>query len=762
VKRLGKQWVLVWIGALVLVSAVGHAATQAETRWPRQTLGHGADGIAFVDNRLCQQCHPQSFQDWLGSHHEQAMQPATKQTVLGDFHDVSFTHQEVTSRFFTREGKYFVNTEGPDGQMADFEISYTFGVEPLQQYLIPLPGGRLQSFPIAWDTQKKRWFDLYPQENAKPGEALHWTGLYQTWNAMCAECHSTNLQKNYDPKTNAYQTTWSAVNVSCQACHGPGERHVAWARAPSEAATYGDKGLVVNFTALDGPGQVEQCARCHARRHRVSVNDAHGRPLLDDFMPELLRQGLYYPDGQIHDEVYVYGSFLQSKMYHAGVRCTDCHQPHNLKLRAPGNTLCVQCHQAQPDKRFPTLSAKTYDAPTHHFHPADSAGAQCVNCHMPAKTYMVLDARRDHSIRVPRPDLSVTYDTPNACTGCHLGRTARWAADTLKTWYGGKTTPHYVDILVAGRAGRSEAVPALVRLAGTAEQPAIVRATALELLRQYGTAGAPALMTALQDSNALIRTTAVGAMDGFPSQARLAAVGPLLRDPIRAVRLEAARVLASVSNDSFASTQRADFEAALDEFTAVQWAMADTPGAHLNLAVLATQQGQPAVAEQAYRTALRLDPAFLPARFNLATLYNQTGRNADAEHVLREALHYAPTEGELYYSLGLLLAEEQRLDEGVEMLGKARELLPQRARIHYNYGLTLQHLNRRAEAEAALLAAHQLEPKDAKVLHALAIFYIQTQHWGSAATYAEQLVRLYPNAPEPRQMLDWIRQHQGR
>ena len=171
-QRLGKRGVLAWIGAMALVSGVAHAPPLAAAPWPRQALGHGADGIAFVDNRLCQPCHPQVFQDWLGSHHEQAMQPATTHTVRGDFHNTSFTHQGITSRFFTSDGKYVVNTEGPDGQMADFEIPYTFGVEPLQQYLIPLPGGRLQSFPVAWDTQKQRWFHLYPQENAKPGEAF--------------------------------------------------------------------------------------------------------------------------------------------------------------------------------------------------------------------------------------------------------------------------------------------------------------------------------------------------------------------------------------------------------------------------------------------------------------------------------------------------------------------------------------------------------------------------------------------------------------
>ncbi|MCZ6873009.1 MAG: tetratricopeptide repeat protein, partial [bacterium] len=403
-----------------------------------------------------------------------------------------------------------------------------------------------------------------------------------------------------------------------------------------------------------------------------------------------------------------------------------------------------------------------YDTPEHHFHAAGSAGAQCVNCHMPAKTYMVIDDRRDHSFRIPRPHLSLQLGTPDACTGCHVGRTVGWAADAVTKWYGTKTTPHYANSLAAGRAGRTGAVAGLSRLATASEQPAIVRATALELLRPYGTAGASAIVTALQEANPLLRVTAVGSLEGFPPRSRLEAAAPLLHDPIRAVRMEAARVLSAIPADAFSSTQRQDFEAALSEYTALQRAMADTPGAHLNLAVVEANQGQFASAEQSYQTALRLDRAFLPARFNLATLYNRMGRNTDAERILREALRHAPEEGELYYSLGLLLAEEKRLADAVDAVRQATEVLPERARVQYNYGLTLQHLGRRSEAEAALLKAYQLEPEDARVLQALAVFYIQAQQWGPAATYAEQLVRLYPNTPGPQRLLRQIRAQQRR
>ena len=746
------------------------AETPADTTWPKRVLGQGTNGVPFVDNRACQPCHAQAFADWQGSHHDQAMQPATEATVLGDFNNAQFTHQGVTTRFLTRDGKFIVHTEGPDGQMADFDVHYTFGVDPLQQYLISFPGGRLQSLSIVWDVQKKRWFHLYPDETVKPGDALHWTGLYQNWNTMCAECHSTNLNKHYDPDTKTYQTTWSEINVSCQACHGPGGRHVDWANReatkPQDQSQPSDsdlvKGLVVDFAKLDGPGQVAQCARCHSRRRRVSVHDQHGRALFDDFVPEPLRAGLYHADGQILDEVYVYGSYVQSKMYRAGVRCTDCHQPHTLHLRAEGNALCVQCHQSQPDKRFSTLAAKAYDTPDHHFHPSSSTGAQCVNCHMPDKTYMRIDPRRDHSFRVPRPDLSVTLDTPDACTGCHLGKTPRWAADTIDKWYGTQRPPHFADAFAAGRAGQPEALGPLAQLAADTAQPAIVRATALELLRQYGPAGLQSIIAALKDNDAMVRIAAVGGLDGLPPQAKISVAAPVLRDPLRAVRSEAARVLASVPTPSFNAQQQQDFKAEVQAFTEAQIAMSDTPSAHLNLAVLQNRQGQATEAEASYLTALRLDPAFLPARVNLANFYNRLGRNLDAERVLRKALKIAPEEGELHYSLGLLMAEMQRLEEAEASLGEAVRRLPTRARVRYNHGLALQHLDRRPEAEAALRGAHELAPTDTSILQAVIIFYAQGQQWDQAEGLAEQLVRLRPNSAGAQRMLQQIRERKNR
>jgi len=623
----------------------------------------------FVGAQACANCHAAAFDAWKGSHHALAMQPATAATVLGDFSDASLEHSGVTTSFFRNGDKFMVRTDGPDSALHDYPIAYTFGVYPLQQYLIAI--GRLQALGIAWDSRPKdqhgqRWFHLYPDQNLKPGDPLHWTGRDQTWNYQCADCHSTNLQKNYDLTSNTYATSWTDVDVSCEACHGPGSRHVAWARAHGEGGGYssgGDAsrmGLTNWLKPTDsghwemnpetgiarrtlptpgtpalaggrpgaplpglGPGitgegrvgvsdELDTCAACHSRRKVIANNPAPGGPYLDAYLPALLEPGLYHADGQIDGEVYEYGSFLPSRMYHAGVTCSDCHDPHSAKLRANGNALCGQCH----------MPAK-FDVTEHHHHQPGSAGAQCVNCHMPTKIYMIVDARRDHSIRVPRPDLSVALGTPNAFTQCHAGSSAGWAAQTVAGWYprGRQTTPHYGTALHAGRIGAADAEQQLDRLILDHSQPAIVRASGLLGLAPYASSALePVIKAAIADAEPLVRLAAPRALPASAPPAILRAIAPLLSDPVRAVLIEAARALAGTDLLALTPEQQTALVKATAELVAAEMVDADRPETHLNLGLLELRRRELAGAEAEYRTALRLNPDFVPALVNLADL----------------------------------------------------------------------------------------------------------------------------------------------
>jgi len=700
------------------------------------------DTPGFVGTEACRDCHRTEYDGWLGSDHDLAMAEASEDTVLGDFDGAELEHFGVRSRFERRDGKFIIWTDGPRGDMAEFEVAYTFGHDPLQQYLIPFPGGRLQASHLAWDAVRRRWFHLYPDQEIPPDDWLHWTRNAQNWNGMCAECHSTNLKKGYDPDSDSYNTTWSDVDVGCEACHGPGSRHVAWANIPPMARpALAVSGLVVPTRDIEPAALVEMCAPCHSRRAELGDYDHTGLSLLDHMVPSLLVEGLYHADGQILDEVYVYGSFLQSKMYARGVTCSDCHDSHSLALKKDGNELCLQCHQRE-----------VYDTSDHHFHKkihqgAPSDGALCVKCHMVERRYMVIDWRADHSFRVPRPDLTVEIGTPNACSqgGCHADKPLQWSVEAHRAWYGQARRPHYGTTFAAGRAGDPSIDGELARLADNALLPAMVRATALQLLQRYpGEAATGSLRSALFSDDPLLRHTAVQSLAVPDPAERASLLAPLLSDPIRAVRLASLSQLAGVPRDVLKSYQQEAFDRALAEYRQAMAYSLDFASSGMNLGNLYARLGQANEAERYYRLALQIDDLFFPAKINLAVLLSGQGRNAESEALLREVVRDYPENSDAPYSLGLLLVEMGRPEEAVDQLRQAATIEPRNARAHYNLGLLLQQLGRIEEAERALRRAAALQPSSLDILYALADHYLKRGRLEDAAAIAERMIATHP------------------
>jgi predicted CXXCH cytochrome family protein len=584
---------------------------------------------------------------------------------------------------------------------------------------------------------------------------------------MCAECHSTDLRKNYDPATRRFATRYAEVNVACEACHGPGSRHVAWARTEGDRQRLdgGTKGLTIALDERRGatwaisaetgnaqrtpPGrqgrEVEMCGRCHARRGQFSDDYVPGRPLGDTHRIALLEERLYHPDGQIRDEVYEYGSFLQSRMFRQGVTCSDCHDPHSAKLRAPGRQVCLGCH-----------AASKYESPAHHFHPAGSRGAECIACHMPPTTYMVVDPRHDHSIRVPRPDLSVALGVPNACTACHADRPAAWAARQVETWYGrpARGYQRFAEALHAGAVGSPGAAERLVALANDREQPGIARGSAIERLGRVSSPGAvEAIRAGLGDPDPLVRRAAAGALAGVDPAARIGLLAPLLDDPVRVVRMEAARALADAPSDRMTDAQRRALERGLGEYVKAQQFNADRPESHLNLGLLHAAQRRPVEAEAALRVALQLDPRFAPASVNLADLYRATGRDADGERVLRMALEDGQSAA-AHHALGLLLVRQRRMPEALAALGDAARLAPESARYGYVYAVALHEAGQPKAATEALERALARHPYDRDILTALAAYWQQQGQPRRALTYARRLAELEPSSPEIRRLVE--------
>jgi hypothetical protein len=706
----------------VLIHA-GPRARIRRLRWPAPILatliaaacGKGpappkldpAPPATFVGRATCEGCHASATASWHDSHHDRAMEIADASTVLGDFGGATFTHYGVTSTFTRRDGRYFVRTDGPDGKLHDYEIVYTFGIDPLQQYLIRFPDGRLQALNVCWDTRPKerggqRWFHLYPKEAVPHDDVLHWTGIYQNWNFMCAECHSTDVKKRYDAAKNTYDTTWSEIDVSCEACHGPGSNHKAWAEASANktaGARYADLGLAVRLeepepaawvidpatgiAKRDRPrtsqAEIETCGRCHARRGMVSERYNPGQPLMDSHRVALLDEELYYADGQIRDEVYEYGSFLQSKMFAAGVTCTDCHNPHTLRT-APGNAACSRCH----------LPAR-FDTVEHHHHKPGGPGAACTACHMPTTNYMVVHARHDHGFKVPRPDLTAKLSVPNACDTCHTGKPSSFSTEAYAKWWG-SARGTWSETIAAARGDAKAAAPALAALIADEKQPAIVRATAVSLAEGALTQTVSSVAVSLQDPDPLVRDAAVRALSSADPETRASLLPPLTEDPVLTVRIDAGRALAGEPAKQLDPHWAGHAADALAEWRASQRMDLDRPEARLNLGVLAAELGDLAEAQAETEAARKLAPRVPTVYVNLADIHRAAGREALAQATLREGLKFAPDNAALWHALGLAYVREHRPAEALDALKQAARLAPTNARFAEVYRIAQAEL----------------------------------------------------------------------
>lgn len=720
-----------------------------------------AGAAEYAGRETCAQCHAQEHRQWTGSHHDLAMQIATEDSVLGNFDSVEFRGEQGITTFF-RDGKRFmIRTDGADGTLKDYEVRYVFGVDPLQQYLIPLENGRLQAFTVAWDTRPKsaggqRWFQLYPGEKITYRDRLHWTGSAFNWNGMCAECHSTALQRNYDAEKDSFSTRWSEINVSCEACHGPASDHLKWARKQEGWEAFNPtRGLGIQFDERDNvqwipPGngrgtakrnvvnssrrEIGVCAPCHSRRSRISDGYLPGENFNDHYLPRLLDPGMYHPDGQIEEEVYVYGSFIQSRMYQAGVTCSDCHNPHSLKLRAPGKAVCLQCH-----------TAERFDTPQHHFHKMDGTGADCIECHMPATTYMVVDPRHDHSFRIPRPDQSQPLHTPNACNRCHSDQTAGWAAAQVAKWYPERSPglQSFGPVLHAARARNAGADVQLREIIESSVTPTIAVATAVSLLHAYlSPQNLDLVQSALRHPDPLVRQAAVSVLEFTPPEVRVPLAFPLLNDSSRIVRIEAARILGSIPSGELAAERKTMLENAKREYRTSQEINADRPEAQLNLGNHYLAAGDLKKAESGFSAAIRLDPTFAAAYINLADTYRLQNAHSESSRVLYQGLERTQDQAEIYHALGMALVRQQKTPEAVDALARAAELAPANPRFTYVYAIALNSAGKSEKALDILQKAHQKFPQERDILQALVALNRDADNTFAARLYLNKLQNL--------------------
>jgi len=696
----------------------------------------------------CVDCHQQQHQSWSASDHFHAMASASLETVLGDFNNAKFEFEGFSSVFFMHEGRFYCKTQDEKNELSTFEISHVFGITPLQQYLVqrptstPPPAGHMpktQVLPFAWDVNKKAWYHIYAHDPPAPGDPIHWTGWAQNWNHMCADCHVTTYKKEYDHQKKDYTSSYQAGYVDCGACHQMKEDHYSSAKKNLDAKKSSEQ--ITTHPLIDFQKQkneMQACAPCHAHREHLSEGFTPKSKLEDHYAISLLSEDLYHHDGQIKEEVYVMGSFLQSKMYRMGVRCSNCHDPHSLKIKLPNNGVCAQCHDP-----------KVFDAPTHHHHAENSTGARCIECHMPESVYMGIDRRRDHSIRIPRPDLSQKVGAPNACTGCHLEESRRFQAEqyqgwlreaqagqqskqqllaeldqkmalAFKKWYGDEARPpHYGEVFHGVRTHEIQDPSSLLAISdNVTDYGPLTRATAIDLMRYFPTwRDSNLLMKWAKDDSSLVRRAVASSqyLDLIPSTKL-----DLMNDSARSVRIATLRSLLTqpeqIENDP---NIKACVLAMRSDLNAYLIANGDQAGAHVLWAQYQQALGQTKEAITAYQTAIELQPELTGSRSALAQLKENAGEHETAKKLrleemdlLRRDLRLAPDRSDIWYRLGLMSYILNDEEATLRSMNRVLSLEPN----HYNAGIFVIQLNERkgkwSEVKRAAIELLEHYPQD--------------------------------------------------
>ena len=692
------------------------AAVSAES----ENVKEHPDAKAYVGAKACVSCHENEYKEWLGSHHDMSMKHANDDSVLGNFNNQTLNG----NRFFKKGEQYWVNIKGPDGKFSDYHIEYTFGFEPLQQYMVEFEDGRVQLIPFAWDSRKasaggQRWFNLYP-DMTETHQEFFWTNTGQNWNYMCADCHSTNVTKNYDIQSNTYNTLFSEINVACESCHGPASEHVQWAQDPKGTDTGFNRDLSTSVAKwiskssspgilvpeeIDHSQQVLMCAQCHSRRTQISdMNHVDTHSFANRYLVDLISGTNYFADGQVYNENFVYGSFLQSKMYQSGVTCTNCHNPHTAELRLPVETVCLQCHQAD-----------TYNVVEHHQHPVESSGAQCVGCHMPQTTYMEIDARRDHGFHIPRPDLAKQFGTPDTCLSCHEDKDSDWSSEHVQKWYPDSNITSEKDFVPAFAASMMSlsqrdmlgVANELSRISQSIEFAPIIRASALtKMANSSNTNTIIGIARAVKNEDENIRLGAIEGSQSMAAPEKWRVLSPLLKDKVLAVRGNAAFALAGLWQN-LNTEQKALLTPALNDYLDMQYFNNDRSFAHANIGVVHAYQGKYDEAISAFNKGIEIEPYFAPTYLNLSKAYRQLGRESDAIASLLQGSKASPESAEIHYDLGLAYIRAKDLPAASKMLGKATELAPYNSHYFYVLGLSFEQQDKE-KAYAALYQAFDL------------------------------------------------------
>jgi predicted CXXCH cytochrome family protein len=790
---------------LLLVSCLAAlAAASCDERKARTATSAPAETPVYAGSASCVDCHVKEFREWKGSHHQLAMRDIDPKLDNEAFAPTrTIKHASQTSTAEVKDGKLTLTTLGPDGGQHGYVPAFALGVEPVRQYLMPFPDGRLQVTELAFDPAKKDWFDVYNDEDRKNTDWGHWSNRGMNWNSMCATCHTTVYQKNYDATADAYKSAYQEMGVGCEQCHGPMKTHNDWqyahggkariastapaldaARAvspgpvagadPTRASSPGSENsfasentkpslLAPGFSPdptlvkLDGPQYFNTCAACHSRRSDLTGDFRAGQNYLDHYglvLPDLTNT--FYPDGQIWDEDFEITAFTLSYMHRQGIRCTDCHNPHTGKRKLEGDALCLRCH-------FAPVTNKIAITAEHSHHPAGKGGSLCTDCHMPQTVYMARHWRHDHGMTIPDPLLTKQHGIPNACNRCHADKTVDWSLEYMDKWYGGRMDRigrKRGQLLARIKAGDLSAVPGTIDLLRDEKNSswravyakfllaALEDGRSRELVEQVG----GELFKMLDDEAPMAQASAIESLDpivpggfGAVSPDKLhAKLTELLKSPSRLVRVRAA----------WALRRQLPEGQARDELKAAMRYSEDQPLGAFQWAQFYVDGGQPEKALPWFEKAVAWDPAAVPFRHSYAMTLDALGRPMDALVQAKKAAELDPQQGAHQYALGLLYAELGQLEESRTALQAATQRDPNHPRYWYNLGLAEAKLNNLQPAVDALARAEKLDPQEPGYPFARATILLQNNRNEEAKAALQRVLQIAPNHPQARALLN--------
>jgi tetratricopeptide (TPR) repeat protein len=764
--------VLGWVypvAANEVLAVTVHATDATNAVPPSANLLLEAEQKIFAQyggSESCQDCHAEEYALWKKSNHGQAerlVQPARDRE---DFDPPqTFMHDSQTSIAGWSNGVAIVTAIGLSRKPEAHAIARVIGNDPLLQYLVPFPGGRFQILEASYDPHSNQWFNANGEEDRQPGEWGHWTGRGANWNFMCASCHNTRLQKNYDEASDSYHTTMAEMTVGCEACHGPLRAHNDWQKKFGKSGAKDPTLVKLNHQEV-----LDNCGECHSRRAELTGDFVPGEDFSDEYDLDMVDgSDLYYTDGQIREEDYEYASFLGSRMHAAGVYCLNCHNPHTAKIRLPGNWICLQCHGGG------NTNAPAIDPVAHSHHKvrgynADGklieadltkynsknfpeTGGECVNCHMPQTPYMQRHWRHDHGFTSPDPLLTRELGLPNACNRCHQDKSVDWALDATQKWYGTNmdrllgTRRERTRAIARARAGDPAAIAPLLKLLAGNENP-YWRAAIVNQLEPWSAYPAvqTVLLKSLNDTNSLVRAKAAHVLDATAQPLDANVVLTLrsrLDDPVRAVRIAAAWSLRGELDLSSRAGKELNFF--LDE-------NADEPAGQMQKGEFFIGRHDLTNALAHYRQAVAWDAHSAPIHRELALTCNLLDQSRNALDELTEAVRLDPRDSEYRYELALALNEAGYLTATVTELEKAVQLNPNHAQAWYNLGLAREKKHDSSGALAALEHAEEHEADNPQIPYARATILLRLGRTAEARIAIQRALQLLPDFPAARNL----------